>query len=356
MKVCKKCNNQFNEKYSFCPKCGSNYETGEKVKTPTLIDYKKIFIIGGIIVFVIIIIIAIATSNSTASDNSNKTDNNKTNYYNTYDKETNKFSKAQSIIDNMILKNNTLNYKYDGIGIEKEDDKLVGRYVDDDATTSLTATFNLDEQLTNYFVLYKFDDSKSKDDAYNIVTSSIFNLNNEEKQKIREIIDYNSDYDKTVINNYEVQKIGRTNINIKVIDSSKISNMTEDNSNNNTPTEQPKEEKQEKPKKITYKIEYRKLGDYGKLVEYEGENEYFYYFPSGTYDLKLKTKSSWKVNACWVFIDYNTPTQSKYGSVYEEKEKYLFVDINETKTITLTDDVHIWLGEGCTTYELTKKD
>lgn len=235
MRVCKKCNNQFNEKYSFCPKCGSNYETGEKVKTPTLIDYKKIFIIGGIIIFVIIIMIGIVTSNNTASDN-NKSDDNKTNYYNTYDSDTNKYTKAQSIIEKMILKNNTLNYKYDGIGIEKEDDKLVGRYVDDDATTSLTATFNLDEQLTNYFVLYKFENSKSKDDAYNIVTSSIFNFNNEEKQKIREIIDYNSDYEKTIINNYEVQKIGRTNINIKVIDSSKISNITEDNSDN-TPSE-----------------------------------------------------------------------------------------------------------------------
>ena len=235
MKVCKKCNNQFNDKYIYCPKCGTNYDNGKKVKTPMFIDHKSMYINCGVVVFAIVFIVYASLSINTTNDNDkNKRYNEYDNkYYNNDENHNNEdvdnYSKAQLIIDKMILKNNALNYKYDGIGIENEDDKLVGRYVDDDATTSLTVTFNLDEQLTNYFVLYKFDDSKSKDDAYNIVTSSIFNFNNDEKQQIREIIDYNSDYDKTVINNYEVQKIGRTNINIKVIDSSKLSNINEDN-------------------------------------------------------------------------------------------------------------------------------
>lgn len=119
--------------------------------------------------------------------------------------------------------------------------------------------------------------------------------------------------------------------------------------------EEPKEEeKQEEPKTVetVYELKYKLLGDYGKLVEYEGDKEYFYYFPSGNYTIELTRKTG---NICFLWIDYNNGYKSDYGTAYNNKEKLSFTQKGEKKEITLTDDVHIYNSNDCN-YKLTKKN
>jgi hypothetical protein len=108
----------------------------------------------------------------------------------------------------------------------------------------------------------------------------------------------------------------------------------------------------ETPKEVVYELKYKLLGDYGKLVEYEGTNEYFYYFPSGTYTIELTRQAA---NLCFLWIDYNEGYKSDYGTSYNNKEKLTFTQKGEKQEATLTDDTHIYNSNDCN-YKLTKKN
>lgn len=108
----------------------------------------------------------------------------------------------------------------------------------------------------------------------------------------------------------------------------------------------------EKLVEASYELNYKILGDYGKLVEYEGEKEYFYYFPSGNYEIELKSKSD---SLCFLWVDYNSGYKNAYGTAYNNKEKLQFNKKGDKKSITLTDDVHIYNSNDCS-YKLTNKD
>lgn len=107
-----------------------------------------------------------------------------------------------------------------------------------------------------------------------------------------------------------------------------------------------------KQEEVSYTLGYKLLGDYGKLVEYEGEKEYFYYFPSGNYDIELTRMTG---NVCFLWIDYNKGYEGDYGTSYNNKEKLSFTKKGEKKNISLTDDVHIYNSNDCS-YKLTKKN
>lgn len=107
-----------------------------------------------------------------------------------------------------------------------------------------------------------------------------------------------------------------------------------------------------KQEEVSYMLGYKLLGDYGKLVEYEGEKEYFYYFPSGNYDIELTRMTG---NVCFLWIDYNKGYKGNYGTSYNNKEKLSFTKKGEKKNISLTDDVHIYNSNDCS-YKLTKKN
>lgn len=107
-----------------------------------------------------------------------------------------------------------------------------------------------------------------------------------------------------------------------------------------------------KQEEVSYTLGYKLLGDYGKLVEYEGEKEYFYYFPSGNYDIELTRMTG---NVCFLWIDYNKGYKGDHGTSYNNKEKLSFTKKGEKKNISLTDDVHIYNSNDCS-YKLTKKN
>ena len=107
-----------------------------------------------------------------------------------------------------------------------------------------------------------------------------------------------------------------------------------------------------KQEEVSYTLGYKLLGDYGKLVEYEGEKEYFYYFPSGNYDIELTRMTG---NVCFLWVDYNKGYKGDYGTSYNNKEKLSFTKKGEKKNISLTDDVHIYNSNDCS-YKLTKKN
>lgn len=112
------------------------------------------------------------------------------------------------------------------------------------------------------------------------------------------------------------------------------------------------EKNKEEQQVVSYELKYKLLGEYGKLVEYEGENEYFYYFPSGTYEIEATRVS----NRCFLWIDYNEGYNNPpWGTAYNNKQKLQFTKKGEKQTITLTDDVHIYNSNDCN-YKLTKKD
>jgi hypothetical protein len=103
---------------------------------------------------------------------------------------------------------------------------------------------------------------------------------------------------------------------------------------------------------VVYELNYNLLGDYGKIVEYEGTNAYFYYFPSGKYVVELTSKTE---NICFLWVDYNEGYKDDFGTSYNNKEKLSFSDKGEKHEVSLTDDTHIYNSNDCN-YKLTKNN
>lgn len=103
---------------------------------------------------------------------------------------------------------------------------------------------------------------------------------------------------------------------------------------------------------VSYELIYKSSGDYGKLVEYEGEEEYFYYFPNGTYEVEA-TRTADAI--CFLWLDYNNGYASDNGTAYNNKQKLQFNQNGEKQTLTITDDVHLYNSNNCD-YKLIKKD
>lgn len=103
---------------------------------------------------------------------------------------------------------------------------------------------------------------------------------------------------------------------------------------------------------ISYELIYKSSGDYGKLVEYEGKEEYFYYFPNGTYEVEA-TRTADAI--CFLWLDYNNGYATDNGTAYNNKQKLQFNQNGEKQTLTITDDVHLYNSNNCD-YKLIKKD
>lgn len=99
-----------------------------------------------------------------------------------------------------------------------------------------------------------------------------------------------------------------------------------------------------------YFIDYNEIGNYGKIMEYEGQNEIFYYFPSGTYIIEVTNMSE---STCWLWVDENIGYSTNYGTSYNLVEKLTFTSTNLTNTVSLNDNVHIYNSNKCS-YKLKK--
>ena len=87
-------------------------------------------------------------------------------------------------------------------------------------------------------------------------------------------------------------------------------------------------------------------------MEYEGEEEYFYYFPNGTYEVEA-TRTADAI--CFLWLDYNNGYATDNGTAYNNKQKLQFNQNGEKQTLTITDDVHLYNSNNCD-FKLIKKD
>lgn len=119
-------------------------------------------------------------------------------------------------------------------------------------------------------------------------------------------------------------------------------------------TTEPKEEQPpvvEETKKTIISINYNELGEYGKMQEYEGADDYFYHIPNGTYKV---TRKSGKDSVCFLWVFYKKSYQDTWGTEYNSKEKFTYKSNGQSETITITDDVMLYNSNNCN-YELEQK-
>ena len=123
-------------------------------------------------------------------------------------------------------------------------------------------------------------------------------------------------------------------------------NKDDKNEDNNEFEDDVKEEDQE----TTYILKYNEVGEFGKYVEYENENEIFYYFPDGQYKIEATSLND---NVCFLWIDYREGYQNgNYGTAYNNKEKLTFMASKKINSVNLDSSVHIYNSNDCD-YRLT---
>ena len=109
-----------------------------------------------------------------------------------------------------------------------------------------------------------------------------------------------------------------------------------------TSTEEPEKEKENN--KEIYEINYKELGKVGKMQDYEGADDYFYYIPSGTYEV---TRKSGKDSICFLWIFYKKANKGSWGTEYDTKEKFTFKSNGQKETIGITSDVMVYNSNNC---------
>lgn len=226
MKVCKKCGKEFKDAYEFCPQCGISSITNKKVKTPTRIKGENNKLIFTVVCIIVLLIIIISVSNNSSSKE--KTDDvlNKINEEINYDSSSKtEYENANYIVTSLVDNNSYLKNNYETIGIEKEEDGLVSRYISDDSSTVLTIMFNEKQELTNLFIIYDINNSDSVSDAYEVMTSDILNISDYGKSKIKEILDTPSSVDKINIDSHTVEKLIKTNLYVTINNPSNFSDL-----------------------------------------------------------------------------------------------------------------------------------
>ena len=321
MKICKKCKTEYKDAYLFCPKCGTPYdEKMKKAKIPLnkIYTYKNIitivlYVVGCLIVFTSIMHIAKSSLEIAIA-----------------------FLFSLSLF-NVISKivENSLNI------IDETNLKII--YIIFYVFGCLITFFyimKLTQNIFNSFVILIILGLFNM--AY-ILIENKFNAKDEKYFKIIRIvlpifllIIWINYFPKTENESSNIQKNNTTVNEVK----------SESN-------DQKKEDVQKETETtiISYELNYNLPGNYGRLVEYEGEYEYFYYFPSGTYEIEATMVS----NLCFLWIDYNVGyNNSPYGTAYNNKQKLQFSKVGEKKIINLTDDVHIYNSNNCN-YKLIKK-
>lgn len=315
MKSCKKCKANYKDAYLFCPRCGTPYD--EKMKR-SKIPLNKIYPKKNIITVVCIICCLIVFTFI--------------------------MSIAKNILEIMIAFLFSLSLF--NLISKIVENKL--NIVDEKNLKIIYTTFYVFGSLITFIFIMKFTESIIKSIVILIILSlfniiyiiieNIFNTKNERYFKVIRII--LPIFLLIIWINY-FPKIGNKNLN----------DQNENITINETKTENNEQKKENETVVTSYELNYNMLGDYGKLVEYEGKNEYFYYFPIGTYEIEATMVS----NLCFLWIDYNDGYNNyPYGTAYNNKQKLQFTKVGEKRTVTLTSDVHIYNSNNCN-YKLTKK-
>ena len=226
MKVCKKCGKVFKDAYEFCPQCGISSITNKKVKTPTGIKGENNKLIFTVVCMIVLLIIIISVSNNSSSKEKNDDVLNKINEEIHYDSSSKtEYENANYIVTSLVDNNSYLKNNYETIGIEKEEDGLVSRYISDDSSTVLTIIFNEKQELINLFIIYDINNSDSISDAYEVMTSDILNISDYGKSKIKEILNTSSSVDKINIDSYTVEKLIKTNLYVTINNPSDFSDL-----------------------------------------------------------------------------------------------------------------------------------
>lgn len=136
----------------------------------------------------------------------------------------------------------------------------------------------------------------------------------------------------------EKDKQPQNNIEQKEETNNDISNTEnkEDNNEDNTKDE---------VKETTYILKYNELGDFGKFVEYENENQIFYYLPDGQYKVEAINLNN---NICFLWVDYRKGYQNgSHGTAYNTKEKLTFTTSKKINSVNLDSSVHIYNSNDC---------
>lgn len=226
MKVCKKCGKEFKDAYEFCPQCGISSITNKKVKTPTRIKGENNKLIFTVVCIIVLLAIVILFSNSSSGKEKSDDVLNKINEEINYNSSSKiEYENANYIVTSLVDNNSHLKNNYETIGIEKEEDGLVSRYISDDSTTVLTVMFNENQELTNFFIIYDLNNSDSISDAYEIMASDILNISDYGKSKIKEILNTPSSVDKTSIDSYTLEKLIKTNLYVTINNPSNFSDL-----------------------------------------------------------------------------------------------------------------------------------
>ena len=142
---------------------------------------------------------------------------------------TDKYKNVNYIMDSLITNNHFLKNKYSSIVVHEATDGTIRSEVvdDDNSNTSLSAEFNLNEELTSLLITYNEKNSNSCNDVYEIMASNIIGLNDQEKSQIKDIINSSSETDTTIVGNYKIGKVISRSFSVFVIDSSKFSNLVQ---------------------------------------------------------------------------------------------------------------------------------
>lgn len=277
MRDCRKCNNRYNEKYSFCPKCGTPFDVNaKKTKVPNVTisnppSVSKIII--DTILYMIGGLIALA----------------------------NIFAKGDLISRFIMI--------LFGLSLFSISYKLISNKFSNPEIDTVLKVLRVVIPIGLIFVSF-FYDVFIYDSPTTSTTSTTETVTQNEQQS----------------QNMNKQK------------------------EENTVGKQKSIEEHQKKEEVIYELTYNKAGKYGKQKEYEGSNEYFYYFPDGKYSIELIRQSG---VACFLWIDYNNGYNTEFGTAYNNKEKLTFTTVGQSNFATLTSNLHIYNSNDCD-YKLTK--
>ena len=87
------------------------------------------------------------------------------------------------------------------------------------------------------------------------------------------------------------------------------------------------------------------------MQDYEGADDYFYYIPSGTYEV---TRTSGKDSICFLWVFYKKANKGSWGTEYDTKDKFTFKSNSQKETIVITNDVMVYNSNNCN-YSFEKK-
>ncbi len=334
MRKCPKCNYTIkNDKMKFCPKCGENLtfiiETTEKNK----INNNDNIIIYILISVIVIALFGLVISKVILNDDKKNNDTGKTNdSLNIVNNENT--STGYSSVDDFIngifySKNYNIEYFTSFVpGVDDKDNIEIYILSQSDENVSFKLVFDKSQTLLNMMITYENTEDNIVEDVEKFLLDDIFDMSEKEKKNLKKLINLNSSSEDKKYGNLLIRKGSSNTLIVTVDDSSNFKDY----------------------KLISFTLEYNKKGEYGKISEYEGNQEILYYFPKGNYIITLDKHND---KYCFLWIDYNKAEKNEFGTTYNNKQKLSFNENNKTHTISLTSDTHIYNSNDCN-YNLIK--